>query len=115
MLFPGTNEEGAFSFYMDSDENMYSFEFVHGISLTTFTPSSGIPSRPISGRLSPGIQPLPGDFNNDGMVSVSDVTNFAHAYMSTDPDVIQHNDQNGDGAVTIIDFIYMIKYYGTSL
>jgi hypothetical protein len=115
MLIPSTNEEGDYCFYLDSDENMYSFEYVHGISMTTFMPSSGIPSRLIDKKLPEGIQPLPGDFNKDGVVNISDITGFTMTYMSTNTDVIQYNDQNGDGAVTIFDLYYMLSNYGAYL
>ncbi len=111
-LMPGTNEEGAFNFYIDNQRNVYSFENVHSLDLQTFEPGPAIASTPISGQLSLGVTATPGDLDGNGIVGMSDITPVAAYFGSTDPAIIAQVDQNGDGEISIIEILYIIAYYG---
>jgi hypothetical protein len=113
-LMPGTNEEGAFNFYIDNQRNMYSFENVHSLDLQTFEPGPAVASTPVSGQLSLGVTSHPGDLNGDGMVNMADITPIATYFWSIDPNHVSQVDQNGDGEISIIEMLYLVTYFGSN-
>jgi len=112
VLRPYLNTGTPFSFYIDAYRNMYSFAYCHSLSLHPFAIGPAESSVPVSGRLPLGKQPLPGDFTQDGVVNLSDVSPFAcHCYAPVTEENA-HIDQNGDGFITLLDLMYVLYYFG---
>ncbi len=115
-LQPWMNQGGSYSFYIDEFRNMHSFENVHSFDLTTNATGQAVQASPISGQLSLGRPPLPGDFNGDGIVWMDDTSAFIIYFQMAGGNPVtpetESADMNGDGYITFIDFFYFFGYIG---
>ncbi len=114
-LLPYLNTGKAFAFYIDAYRNMHAPENCHSLVLYPYEVGPAEPAEELSGRLSLGKLPLPGDYDRDGRVTIADITPLAMNLYSPVNEYNSHIDQNDDGEITIIEFAYLISYYGDTL
>ena len=58
--------------------------------------------------INPNIEHQPGDVDNDGIISISDVVALIDMILSNEVGYIQYSDVNGDGSVNITDVVAVI-------
>jgi hypothetical protein len=115
ILHPYLNTGKAFLFYIDAYRNMHAPENCHSLTLCPFEIGPAEPSEELTGRLSLGKLPLPGDYNRDGRVDISDITPLAVHWGKDITDENSYLDQNDDGEISVIEILYIASYYGDTL
>ena len=114
-IMPTPNPCGDSLFYIDAYRNKHRFEYVHNFRLDTYTAGPGIPTTPLYGVLSVGKPPLYGDLDQNGVVDIADVTSIAINYGKAVDETNEHVDQNDDGVIGFMEFVYIWLYWNTRL
>jgi len=114
-LLPYLNTGKAFTFYIDAYRNMHAPENCHSLTLYPYEVGPAEPVEELSGRLSLGKLPLPGDYSGNGCVGIEDISPLAMNLYKPVNESNSHIDQNDDGEITIIEIIYIASYYGDTL